>query len=201
MKNALSQQDLKAINDRIKNIPQEKQKYYKDIPFTDKQKEISRNRILTSLKTAGDIYLEELKDTIKAIETFESILKRFPSSKYDAEMHYNLYMLYYKKNKIDKADYHKKIINEKYPDSEYAMLIIDPEYFSKKLKMQNISAKIYYESIYNFFITGKCHELIDSVKKAKKDYGFSMYYPKMLYLSIICSGKDTTQGGFHIHAE
>jgi len=192
----LSEDDIKVINERTKNISPEKLKYYTDIPFTAKLQEVSKNKILNAYKNAGDIYLDELMDTTKAIETYEKILSRFPNSKYETELHYSLYILYSKLNEKVKSNYHKNIILEKFPDSDYAIYIKDPDFFTNNLRIQNTAAKGYYDMVYESFLSGNCPNLIDSVKKAKTLYPYSSYFPKMEYLRIICAGKDTTKTAF-----
>lgn len=192
----LSEEDIKVINARIKNKSPEKLKYYKDIPFTAKLVEVSNNRLILAYKAVGDIYIEDLGDTVKAVETYEKLITRFPGNKYETEVRYYLYGFYSADNKTEKADIHKNYILEKYPESDYAMLIRNPDFFRNRLKTQNMEAGAFYENYYQLFQSGNCKALIDSAKKAKERFMYTRYYPKIEYLRIICMGKDTSRTVF-----
>ena len=126
----------------------------------------------------------------------KKLIERFPGNKYETEVRYNLYGLYSAMNKPDKAAIHKNYIIEKYPESDYAMLIKDPEFFKNRLRVQNVEAKVFYDRLFQLFEAGNCQAVVDSVNKVKGLYLYTRFYPKMEYLRIICIGKDTSKTVF-----
>ena len=140
----ISETDKQAMNDYLSRIPKEKQKYYQNIPITQGMKDISINKTVEAYKAAGDIYLERLRDTLSAIASYEELLSRYPDNKYRVEVHYKLWDLYTLKNQPDKAKPHKEYVLNNFPNSEYAMLLSDPEAYKRLQNQKSTEAENFY---------------------------------------------------------
>lgn len=108
--------------------------YMKDVPMDTAALEASNARICSALYISGTIYKEKLKDTDAAIESFEVLNNRFDECRYTPESYYQLYRIYLAKEKSGgffspdgggSSDY-ARIIQERWPDSEFARLVRDP---------------------------------------------------------------------------
>ena len=158
-------------------------------------KEISNEKVIEALKAAGDIYSERLRDTLKAISIYENLLNRYPDNKYHVEVHYKLYNLYTAENKPDKAKPYKDYILNNYPNSEYALLLSDPDAYSK-LQNQNVSeAENFYSQAYNMFRNDSCEQLIPLIEKNKTRF-LSQYQAKLEFMSVVCKGKNEPKEDF-----
>ena len=108
--------------------------YMKDVPMDTAALEASNAKVCSALYIAGTIYKEKLKDTDNAIESFEVLNGRFEECRYTPESYYQLYRIYLAKEKSgsffsldDKGSaYYANIITERWPDSEFARLVRDP---------------------------------------------------------------------------
>lgn len=108
--------------------------YTKDIPKDDEALEASNMRICAALYTSGVIYKEQLKDPDNAIESFEVLNGRFEECRYTPESFYQLYRIYLEKEQTTNyfapdgmgSQYYANIILERWPDSEFARLVRDP---------------------------------------------------------------------------
>ncbi|MBX7240427.1 MAG: tetratricopeptide repeat protein [Bacteroidia bacterium] len=111
---------LKAFGDRYK--------YFKEIPFEEKDKVIAREKIETALYRLGNIFDQKLNQADSAIATFEVLLRRFPETEYILPAKYSLYRLWKSKNN-PASEKPKNFILKEYPKSIYAMLImgVSPE--------------------------------------------------------------------------
>lgn len=108
--------------------------YLKDIPKDDAALEASNSRICAALYTSGVIYKEQLRDPDNAIESFEVLNGRFEECRYTPESYYQLYRIYLEKEQTTNyfapdgmgSSYYANIILERWPDSEFARLVRDP---------------------------------------------------------------------------
>ncbi len=107
--------------------------YMKDVPVDSVALEASNIKICSALYISGTIYKEKLKDIDAAIESFQVLNSRFDECQYTAESYYQLYRIYLAKEKTGFVDfegrgsaYYADIIQERWPDSEFARLVRDP---------------------------------------------------------------------------
>lgn len=108
--------------------------YMKDIPRDDIALAASNDRICAALYTSGMIYKEDLGDVDNAIESFENLNSRFDECRYTAESYYQLYRIYKEKEEVENyfamdgkgSAYYAEIILERYPDSEFARFVRNP---------------------------------------------------------------------------
>lgn len=108
--------------------------YLKDIPLDSSALEASNAKICAALYISGTIYKEKLKDTDNAIESFEVLNGRFEECRYTPESYYQLYRIYLAKERSgsffsldDKGSaFYASVIKERWPDSEFARLVDDP---------------------------------------------------------------------------
>jgi tetratricopeptide (TPR) repeat protein len=110
------------------------QSYMKDVPTDTAALEASNAKVCSALYIAGTIYKEKLKDIDNAIESFEVLNGRFEECRYTPESYYQLYRIYLAKEKSGSffslddrgSAYYANIIQERWPESEFARLVKDP---------------------------------------------------------------------------
>jgi tetratricopeptide (TPR) repeat protein len=108
--------------------------YTKNLPKDDAAIQASNARICNALYITGMIYKEQLKDIDNAIESFENLHSRFDECEYTAESFYQLYRIYLEKEQTENyfspdgsgSEMYKNIIIDRFPDSEFARLVRDP---------------------------------------------------------------------------
>ena len=109
----------------------------------------------------GLIYKNELKDNIKAKESFRELLKRYPLSEHRLAVYYNLYSM--AKEEGDQAvmaGYQQKITNE-FPESVYAKILNNPDYI-KEIEAEEKRIIRHYEETYELFRMGNYTEVINA---------------------------------------
>ena len=107
--------------------------YMKDLPRDEADVMASDARVCEALYVSGMIYKEQLKDVDNATESFEVLNNRFEECRYTPESYYQLYRIYLEKEQggwfslegIGSKTY-ADIILERWPNSEFARLIRDP---------------------------------------------------------------------------
>ena len=90
---------------------------------------------------------------------------------------------------MDKAEYYKSMIINDYPDSDYAKIILDPEY-NKVLEMKRNAAENLYASTYDYFIQEKFIKVHENTELADSLYSKSPAMPKFTYLRALTYGKE-----------
>ncbi|HPT20426.1 MAG TPA: tetratricopeptide repeat protein [Bacteroidales bacterium] len=158
--------------------------YLKNLPLSDSLLNISNEKIINALFNAGKAYAENLSDPVMATATFESLISRFPSSDIIPEALYNLYKINKDINGTRAETYRQKLL-EKYPDSEFAMILSDPGYFEKKMADQKMAENTYNEA-YNTYISEKFNEAITMCDDALKKYPKESLAPKFQLLKAYC---------------
>lgn len=132
--------------------------YTKDIPRDDEAIAASNERICSALYVSGMIYKEQLKDKDNATESFENLHSRFDQCRYTPEAYYQLYRIYKEKEEAENffsmdgkgSQYYADIILERYPSSEFARLVRDPNLLQAD-DARKASEELDYKEVYRQF--------------------------------------------------
>lgn len=129
--------------------------YLAELPQTDAEIAAAHNKIIEALYDIGTIYKERLKDDNNAIESFVRITNDYDTSAVAPQAYYQLYRTYLEKEQAgdfigtgfkDNSAYYKDVIISDYPDSEFAKLILNPEYITSKSQKYEAEKSIYEET-------------------------------------------------------
>ncbi len=132
--------------------------YTKDIPRDDAALEASNEKICGALYVSGMIYKEQLKDKDNATESFENLHSRFDQCRYTPEAYYQLYRIYKEKEEAENffsmdgkgSQYYADIILERYPSSEFARLVRDPNVLQAD-EVRKAAEEFDYKEVYKQF--------------------------------------------------
>ena len=169
--------------------------YMKDIPSNDSLMVLSHARITEALYKIGGIYQTDMHNLPKAVEAYEELNSRYQESDYYLSSLYHLYELFLQQSHYEKSNYYKNLIIDKYPDSEYAQFLSDPDYY-KKLKEKQGEIKIFYENTYILYKEGKYNSVIDNCDEAltnEKDHDLAS---KFALLRAMAVGNITDEATF-----
>ena len=110
------------------NDPHQREYYLAQIPFTDEQKAACHDILKESLFKAGII----LKDKLDNLTLSEKYLRRLTDNYQDFaqidEAWYHLYLLYMRQGRAELADYCLSMMKAKHPESEWTLMLSDPNY-------------------------------------------------------------------------
>lgn len=175
---------VKAVNTNKKD----RAYYLQSIPLTPDALAKSNSKILDAYYNIGSIYKEQLQNNTKSIEAFEEMLRRYPESKYKLSVYYQLYRTYLSMNNQGKADYYKNLILNGYPESEYAMIIKDPETAKDIAESRNKVEKFYAET-YQLYSEGNYTEALANCRKADTMYSKSNLMPQFSFIKALSIGR------------
>jgi tetratricopeptide (TPR) repeat protein len=178
-----------AINDYKKP-----QFYLKNLPLTDSLIKISNEKIAVALLNAGKAYSERIQDPVKATETFESLISRFPASELIPETLYDLYNINKAGNNAKSEAYRQHLL-QKYPDNEFARILSDPAYYEKKMAELKMADQTYNDA-YNAYNKESFNDAISISDDALKKYPQNQLAPKFLLLRAYSVGRMSDERTF-----
>jgi len=161
--------------------------YLKNLPLTKDAQDKSNLRMVDAYYNAGSIYKEALLNNPKSAATLEEMLSRFPENKYNPTSYYFLYRLYLAMEDQSKAEFYRNLILTKYPDSELAYILKNPENI-KNSKANADIVKTYYTETYTQYTAGNFPVVLSRCAVADSIYGGSKLSPKFDYLKAMSIG-------------
>ena len=159
-----------------------------NVPVTLAQKDRSYGLIKKALLQLGILFRNNVENYEKSIEALTSLNERFPFHEDEAESFYYLYLSHKDLGNTEKAEYYKRELVKKYPDSKFAKILTDPEYV-KRLLAENKSLDQYYDITYGLYEKGYYAEAQKRVQESFNLYGVTnKLAPKFNLLNAFCLG-------------
>ena len=173
-----------------KNLTNHDRGYYlKDLPFTPEQQEESHHQIAEALYNTGFIYLDRLSDYPRSIEAYETLDRRYPGNEKELPSWYALYKMYHDQGDASNAEKYRNLIFSKYPDSNYASVILDPDYY-QKLQAESQQAADLYAKTFEAYQQGQYYRVKMNADRALEDYAAdTALAPRFALLSAIARGR------------
>ena len=164
-------------------------KYYtQDIPLSDSAKEASHNKIKEGYFNVGLVYMNDLENYEKAINAFNKLNQNYPNNSYKLPSWYYIYKMYKEEGKQSKAQQYKQQIMAEYPESNYAKVLSDPDYFKKLEEEQNVLEKEY-SRVLEKFKNGMYYSVINDCNSLTEKYEDKKYLSKLAYLKAMSVGR------------
>lgn len=166
--------------------------YLANLPNTPAKIAASNAQISNALFQSGIIYMEELNDLPEAKETFETMINRFPADSNALQSHYYLYRISRDQGDSTEMNLHKNEIIEKYPESDYAKILIDPGYKAELEEASNRVKNLYKET-YKAFQDELYKTVVIYSNDALNNYPNHELAPQFAYLHALAMGKTINQ--------
>lgn len=163
--------------------------YLKGLPQTPNDFKRSDSLIMMAYHRLGKVYLEDLHDSVHALDIYSKLDSRYPDNPYQLENWYHLYKIYRGLKQDSAALSYKRKILKGYPASLYARVLSDPDYYKKLEKSKQEAARLYGRT-YTAFEHEQFYRVLTYVRRAKQQYaGDTALMPKFLYLQAMAIGK------------
>lgn len=181
-------QALEIQKDTVQYTPLDRGYYLKQIPFTQKAKDQANEQIAEALNNLGFIYYNDLQDYPHSIEAYTELTDRYPDNSNEVSAWYYLYKMHSSRNENTDADKYKNLVLTKYPESNQAKIILDPEYFIKANE-RGAEAEQLYAKTFEAYQNGQYQRVMMNVKKARQQYiDDTLYMPRFEFLNAISLG-------------
>lgn len=167
--------------------PKKEAYYLQDLPLTQGAKDTANAIIAKDLYETGFMYQDLLSDTKRACASFESLLQRYPQSEFALPSVFMLYTLY-KNAKDPRAEDYKNLILTKYPNTDYAKLIQDPEYASKLVAKEK-TLETQYAQVYEDFTNKRWAKVVSAADAAIPNCTETTLQSQYTYLRAVAAGQ------------
>lgn len=158
--------------------------YLQQLPLTDEDLKASDLIIADGLYNMAKIYKDKLEDMPLAIETFETLERRFPQNEYRLDSYYQMYLMALRlKDPVLAAQYKDKLTRS-YPESDYAVAVADPNYAYNMQMMDRVQDSIY-ETTYNRYLAGDTTLVRKNYREVTTAYPLSKLLPKFTFLEAL----------------
>ncbi len=186
----LADNEATAADSASANLtPRDRAFYLQKLPLTQEQQASANKDIAEALNNLGFIYMEKLHDIPEAINAYTILNTRFPENEHRLPSLYALYKLHKENQEAETAENYKLSIIRDYPDSDYAQVLLDPEYFVKKAASQSESAA-FYERTYDAYKNGQYFRVVMNADRAAQLYpNDTALIPRFAFLKAVASGR------------
>ncbi len=163
--------------------------YLHDLPLTDSLMRASHDRIKSALFASGRIYLNILKNEPLAIMAFDELNKRYPGSIYELPTWIELYKINHE------TALYKERITGKYPESNYAKFLVNPDFFKELEVRRQLTERKYSEAgtLYQRGDYAGAGRMATEVMSLQPD---SLLLPQVKYMELIARGKNSSNEDF-----
>ncbi len=174
--------DIDVINTNTKPVLKEisLEALTNDLPLSAIALKKSNDQIIKAFMTIGYTFQYNLTDYPNAIETYESILKRFPDSIASEKLLYQLNNCYNKTGKFSKADSLIKQMVAKFPAGNLTKTLTALPSNNKATPASDA-----YESVYADFIEGKFELALKKKTAADLQFGKQFWTPQLLFIESV----------------
>lgn len=184
----LSEEAAMIARDTTQYTPLDRGYYLKQLPFSQSAKNLAHEQIAEALNNVGFIYYYDLNDYPHSIEAYTELTERYPDNSNEVSAWYYLYKMHSSRNETAEADKYKNLVLTKYPDSNQAKIIIDPEYFIKEHE-KGAEAEQLYAKTFEAYQNGQYQRVMMNVKKARQQYADdTLYMPRFEFLNAVSLG-------------
>ena len=172
-------------------VYRDKASFLKDIPLTEQALKKSNDTIVNAFYDMASIYKDQLNFNDKSIQSYEELLRRYPDNRYKLSCYFQLYQAYTQAEDEPNALKYKNILLNDYPNSDYALIIKDPNYGKNKAFSKSEATK-YYEQTYKYFVEQNYAQVLLNCATSDTLFPNSKYKPKYDFLKALCIGKTGT---------
>lgn len=185
-----------VLGQKPKSSVKSLEEYLASLPLTDASLAEAHRAIVDALYDLGTIYKENLKDDNNAIESFIRITTDYDTTTVALSAYYQLYRIYFEKELAggfvgtglrDNSEYWKSIILSDYPNSEFAKLILDPEYVSSK-SQRYADEKTVYEETYKKYSRRQYSDALIACNTVIRDEPNNNFLAKYYLVKALANG-------------
>lgn len=180
-----AEEEEKRVQDPLK-----KEFYTQDLPLTDSLMAVSHQRIRDALYNAGKIFKSEFEDYPRSAESFEDLNKRYPQNIYLLSAYFDLYDLYELMGDKEKANYYRNLLITKFPESNYAQYLLNPNFFIE-MEARLDSLNRLYQRTFDNYKSGRYRDVLTLTSEMKQMKPDSVIIPKIDFMQTIAQGTQT----------
>ena len=180
--------EMQQNADTTQYTPLDRGYYMRQIPFSQNAKNQAHQQIAEALNNIGFIYYSDLQDYPRSIEAYTELTNRYPDNSNEVAAWYYLYKMHQSRKEAANADKYKNLVLTKYPESNQAKIILDPEYFIKEHE-KGAEAEQFYSKTFDAYQNAQYQRVMMNVRRARQLYSDdTLYMPRFEFLNAVSLG-------------
>lgn len=164
--------------------PKTREFYLQQLPFTQEDVDASNLIIADGLYNMAMIYKDKLENIPLSVKAFEELERRFPQNDHSLESYYQIYLMALRANNSTLAAEYKSKLIAKFPKSDYAIAIADPNYEYNIRMMDTVQDSIY-QYTYNRYLAEDTITVRKNYEKMSQKYPLANLMPKFMFLDAL----------------
>ena len=164
--------------------PHNREYYLAQIPFTDEQKAASDDIIKDGLFQSGVIFKDKLDNLNLSEKALVRLTSQYADYAKNDEAWYHLYLLYSRMGNTAQADVCLSKLKEKYPQSQWTVLVSDP-YFVENAKFGVHIEDSLYAATYDAFKADKYDVVKTNTKISAERFPLGQNRPKFIFIGAL----------------
>ena len=154
--------------------------YLKDLPTTQRALDSIDSLTSISLLNAGYIFYDGVNNIPRALECYHRLAENYTTFGEIVQAFYMLYRIYDRQGNTPQANYYRDMVLMGFPDSDFANLIRDNEYY-KELIRRDRQIETDYEEVYTQFMDGHYSNVVTLTETAEEVYAGNPAINKFRY--------------------
>ena len=156
-----------------------------NLPLTAEKMQHSMDSIESAMFTMAKTLQDGIPDYLSAVNTYDSLLVKFPETKRREEALFNMYYCYKKLGDDANAARILQLLKQKYPGGSLTARAANPDSTVEAAGSLKVSATHQYEKIYLSYIEGRFDEAESQKRVADSLYGDKYWTPQLLYIESV----------------
>ena len=156
-----------------------------NVPTTPERMKKSMDTVENALFALGKSYQDGLPDYQYAINAYDSLLTRFPATRFREETLFNLYFCYRKIGDESDAANVLQLLRQQFPAGKFTALVTNTNTVQSPESIAREDATSRYDSVYASFIEGKFDEALTAKKDLDSLYGEKYWTPQLQYIEAM----------------
>jgi len=180
-------EDASSKEDEAATIQNTAIEFFKQVPQTNEQVAEANKKLENAFYNLANIYHFELEEDKNAVDNYITLLKRYTETTYEPEVLYLLYLIELDNQPSEAATYKNKLF-DKYSNSLYANLILNPQFVEESNKV-NEKLAIDYKKAYQLYKEGDYESAKVFINSAINNYPEAEFTANYWILKALIIGK------------
>lgn len=173
-----------GTDSKVKDI-KSREYYLKDLPLDEETRQIAAKKMEDAYYAAGELYFYKFDDPEKAMECFDTYIRRFPESNNLPMMYYLAHLAAEKAGNDHQAIRYRQELISRYPENDFAKGIQNPDYF-KKVEDITKSVESQYEQAFTLYQQVYYEEAERICEDILRKYPDNRLKTNVLFLKAMC---------------
>ena len=175
------QDSIENAMDSAHNDPHKREYYLKQIPFTPEQVAESNKIIEDGLFHSGVIFKDKLDNLALSEKTLRRLTDNYKDYENMDEAYYHLFLLYSRRKEKSLADTYLNLLKRDFPESEWTVLLSDPNYEANARFGVHIEDSLY-AATYNAFKADRFDEVAANTALSAERFPLGANRDKFIFI-------------------